>query len=101
MLGGHESTVHSQNHQDPYKIKWALVELWERREEEEREGEKREWGGAGEGEERSGVCVCAESKLCVDWLLKKERQDTIERSVEPKPETETESLNMWLFFQKS
>lgn len=59
--------------------------------EEEREKEKRE----------VGVCVCAESKLWVDWLLKKERQDKIERFVEPKPETETESLNMWLFFQKS
>lgn len=64
-----------------------------------KEGEKREsWG---EGEERSGGGGVLRSKLCVDWLLKKEGQDKNERLVEPKPETETESLNVWLIFQKS
>lgn len=42
LLGGHESTVHSQKHQDPYTIKCTLVELSERREEEERARKERE-----------------------------------------------------------
>lgn len=70
LLGGHESTVHSQKHQDPYTIKCTLVELSERREEEEREGEKRERGREGQGKREVGG---AESKLYVDWLLKKEQ----------------------------
>lgn len=66
-LGGHESTVHSQKHQDPYTIKCALVELSERREEEEREGEKRERGREGQGK-REVVVVVVVLKVSSIWI---------------------------------
>lgn len=69
----------------------------------QKEGEKkeRERKGGEEKEKREVVVKVLRSKSCVDWLLKKEGHSKNKRLMESKPETETESLNVCLSFQKS